>query len=307
LSRTQELNLKSLDMNERLPMLVQLLRRVLPETITVDLIPGARLPPIEGDASQLDQVFMNLCINARDAMPSGGRLTLETEQVVINGAFAAANPWARLGRYVLITVTDTGVGMPRDILERIFEPFFTTKKEQAGTGLGLAVAYGIIRQHGGMLSCYSEVNVGTTFKVYLPVQSRPVEDVGQKLEETVAPGTERILVAEDDPAVRTMVQRILSRAGYQVVTVENGEAACQRAETERFQLVILDVVMPGMTCQAALERLEALLPSARFLLSSGYTAETNVAALLKGAAHELLHKPYDPDRLLRAVRRVLDG
>jgi len=288
LSRRQDLNLASLDMNERLQILVQLLKRVLPETIAVDLIPGARLPPIAGDASQLDQVFMNLCINARDAMPSGGRLTLETEQVVINGSYAATHPWAQPGRYVLVTVTDTGVGIPREILERIFEPFFTTKKEHAGTGLGLAVAYGIVRQHGGMLSCYSEVDVGTTFKVYLPVQSRPAGDVGSKLQERPALGHERILVAEDDAAVRAVVERILTRAGYGVATVEDGEAACRLAAGEKFELVILDVVMPGMTCQAALERLKALLPDACFLLSSGYTAETNVAALLNSAAHLLL-------------------
>ncbi len=216
-------------MNERLQAMVQLLKRVLPETIGVDLIPGARLPLVEADASQLDQVFMNLCINARDAMPAGGRLTLETEQVVINGAYAATHPWAQPGRYVLITVTDTGVGMSRDILERIFEPFFTTKREQQGTGLGLAVCYGIVRQHGGMLNCYSEVNVGTTFKIYLPVLSRAVRDVGDKIQGAVAAGHERILVAEDDPSVRTVVQRILERAGYTVVAAENGEAACQVA------------------------------------------------------------------------------
>ena len=306
LSRTQELTLKSLDMNERLHSLMLLLRRVMPATIAVDVIPGARLPLVEGDASQLDQVFMNLCINARDAMPAGGRLTLETEQVVVNSSYAATHPWAQPGRYVLVTVTDTGVGMPRDILERIFEPFFTTKKEHAGTGLGLAVAYGIIRQHGGMLNCYSEVNVGTTFKVYLPVQARAVRDVGNKLERAVGTGNERVLVAEDDPAVRVVVRRILERSGYQVVAVENGEAACRCAGEQAFDLVILDVVMPGMTCQAALERLQMLLPAARFLLSSGYTAETNVAALLTSSVHELLRKPYDPDRLLRAVRRVLD-
>ena len=239
-------------------------------------------------------------------MPAGGRLTIETEQVVINGSYAATHPWAQPGRYVLVTVTDTGVGMPREILERIFDPFFTTKKDHAGTGLGLAVAYGIVRQHGGMLNCYSEVNVGTTFKVYLPVHARAVLDVGSKLEGAVGTGSERVLIAEDDPAVRLLVRRILERAGYRVVAVEHGEAACRSAAEQAFDLVILDVVMPGMTCQAALERLSALLPGARFLLSSGYTAETN-AALLTAGDHELLRKPYDPDRLLRAVRRVLDA
>src|SRR6185369_15612804 len=161
------------------------------------------------DASQLDQVFMNLCINAREAMPAGGKITIETEQVLLNADFVAAHPWAATGRYVLVTVTDTGTGMPREVMDRVFEPFFTTKKERGGTGLGLAVAYGVVRQHRGLLHCYSEPGVGTVFKVYLPVYARAASDVGHKIEGATPRGREKILVGEDDPAVRGVTVRVL--------------------------------------------------------------------------------------------------
>jgi signal transduction histidine kinase len=306
MSHAQALQLRALDLNDQLGQLLTLLRRLLPETVAIDLIPGARLPQVEGDAAQLDQVFMNLCINAREAMPSGGRITLETEQVVLNGPFVAAHPWAKPGRYVLTTVTDTGVGMPRDVQEHVFEPFFTTKKERGGTGLGLAVAYGVIRQHGGLLHCYSEVGVGTSFKVYLPAYARAAGDVGHKVEAAVPRGNERILVAEDDPAVRAMTVRVLKGAGYDVVAVENGAAAARSASEGVFALVLLDVVMPEMSGREAFKAVRAAQPAARIVLASGYTADIDIGDLLANGG-VFLQKPYDPDELLRMVRRVLDG
>src|SRR6185369_8047792 len=177
MSHAQSLEMRPVDLNDRLKQLLALLQRVLSETITMELIEGLRPPIVEGDASQLDQVFMNLCINAREAMPAGGKITLETEQVLVNADFVAAHPWATSGRYMLVTVTDTGSGMPREVVDRVFEPFFTTKKERGGTGLGLAVAYGVVRQHRGLLHCYSELSVGTVFKIYLPVYARVVSDI----------------------------------------------------------------------------------------------------------------------------------
>jgi two-component system cell cycle sensor histidine kinase/response regulator CckA len=306
MSRSQELELRSVDVNTRLEQLMVLLKRVLPETIRVDLIPGANVLPVQADATQLDQIFMNLCINSRDAMPNGGRLTIETEQVLINGEYAAVHPWARKGRYVLVTVTDTGTGMSPDVVERVFEPFFTTKGPQAGTGLGLAVAYGIVRQHRGMMHCYSEVGIGTSFKVYLPASEQLVGNVGKKLTLIAPSGTERILLAEDDAGVRAVAVKILTRAGYDVTAVENGDAACRAVAKEDFHLVVLDVVMPGMACAETVTRIEALKPGTRVLLASGYTGGAQIFDGIGSAPLELLMKPYDPDRLLRGVRNMID-
>jgi signal transduction histidine kinase/CheY-like chemotaxis protein len=309
MSRDQDLQLEPTDLNVRLGALLELVRRLFPETIEVDLIAAAALPLVEADQSQLDQVFMNLCLNARDAMPHGGRLTLETEQVLVNGRFAETHPWARPGRYVLITLTDTGVGMTREVVDRIFEPFFTTKGPEAGTGLGLAVSYGIIRKHGGMLHCYSEPGVGTTFKVYLAATERLAGVVGSKLVPRVpsARGHERILVAEDDPAVRAIATRILLRGAYEVTAVESGTAACDLAREQEFDLVLLDVVTPGMSCRQVVDRLRELRPNLPIVLASGYAAGENLAELTRETAIEFLRKPYDPDGLLRTLRRILDG
>jgi CheY-like chemotaxis protein len=293
-------------MNVQLRQLLELARRILPETIGIDFIEGSGLPLVEGDGSQIDQVLMNLFINARDAMGEGGRLTVETEQVLINGGYVETHPWAKSGRYVLITVTDTGVGMSREVLEHVFEPFFTTKGQRAGTGLGLAVAYGIVRQHRGMLQCYSEVGVGTTFKIYLPTIERLASTVGTKLQRPILRGKERILVAEDDELVRAVAVRILEKAGYKVTAVEDGDAACRTVAAELFDLLLLDVVMPGMPCREVIDRVGALRPEMRILLASGYTAGANITALTERTGLELLSKPYDPDQMLRAVRDALD-
>jgi signal transduction histidine kinase len=306
MSHSQTLQLRPIDLNDRLKQLLALLQRVLSETIKVELIEGSHLPLVEGDASQLDQVFMNLCINAREAMPGGGKITIETDQVLLNADFVAAHPWATSGRYVLVTVTDTGSGMPREVVDRVFEPFFTTKKESGGTGLGLAVAYGVVRQHRGLLHCYSEPGVGTVFKIYLPMHVRVAADISTRIEGVAPRGYEKILLGEDDAAVRGATVRVLESAGYSVVAVENGAEACQAAGRARFDLVLLDVIMPEMSCRDALKGLRAELPEARYILSSGYTADLNVDELLKGGT-VLLEKPYDPGQLLRVVRQVLDS
>jgi len=306
MSRAQPLSVVSISPNARVAALVPLLTRMIPETIAVDFIPHHHDGYVEADPTQFDQVLMNLAINARDAMPNGGRLTIEIEHVVVNGAFRATHPWAKPGRYVLITVTDDGVGMPPEVVGRVFEPFFTTKQDRAGTGLGLSVAHGIVRQHGGLLHCYSEPGVGTTFKIYWPISERSAADVGPKLEGPVRGGTESILVAEDDTAVAGVARRILEGAGYSVAVVNSGHAACDTAATEAFDLVLLDVVMPGLSAHEVIAELNRTRPGLRILLASGYTADTNVGELVRQSSIQLLRKPYDPDQLLRAVRRRLE-
>jgi two-component system, cell cycle sensor histidine kinase and response regulator CckA len=306
MSRSQPLRLEVLDLNRRLASLTDILARVLPATIEVELACAEKLPAVEADASQLDQVLMNLCINARDAMPKGGRLTLMTEEVMADAAFVKGHPWAKPGRYVLATVTDTGIGMAAAVRERVFEPFFTTKTEGAGTGLGLAVAYGIVVRHGGMLSCQSEPGAGARFLVYLPVRGRAVSAAGVMLEGAVAGGHERILVAEDDAGVRGVIGRVLRGAGYAVELVTDGVAACEAARKADYDLVLLDVIMPAMTGPDALREIRSLHPGVRFVLSSGYVGDTSALALVEAGDATMLEKPYDPDTLLRTVRHVLD-
>ncbi|MBK6687849.1 MAG: response regulator [Deltaproteobacteria bacterium] len=306
MGRRQPQTLDTVDLNERLQGLLRLLGRVLPANLSVDLIEGQHLPTVLADGGQLDQVFLNLCLNARDAMPDGGRLTLESELVLLNGAYVRAHPWAKPGRYVLVTVTDTGTGMPPEVLERVFEPFFSTKRDQ-GNGLGLAVAYGIVQQHQGMMHAYSEVGVGSSFKVYLPAYERGATTVGPKLESAVRGGKEKILVAEDDPQVRRVIRRILENAGYEVHAVNDGQEAVEAVQAQpNYDLIVLDAMMPRLSGRQAYEQIKAQGTGAHFLFSSGYSADLLPPLLLAEAGIEVLQKPYDPDRLLRAVRSALD-
>jgi len=308
MGRKQAQSLEPLDVNARLGALLQLLKRLFPAHLSVDLILSAHLPTVLSDANQFDQVFMNLSVNARDAMPAGGRLTIESEQVVLNGEYVQAHPWAKTGRYVAITVSDTGVGMPADVVERVFEPFFTTKGASVGTGLGLAVAYGIVQQHGGMMHAYSEVGVGSTFKVYLPAYDRDATAIGPKLSGSVKGGTEKILVAEDNPQVQGILRRILERGGYAVTAVGDGQQAIDAVKRgERFDAIILDAMMPHVGGREAYEQIRKLDAVAAVLFSSGYAADFFPARVLTELGVELLQKPYDPDQLLRVVRRTLDA
>jgi len=307
MSRKQPLRLTVIDLNERVRGVVGMLRRLLPADIAIDFIAGARLPAVEADPGQLEQVLVNLCVNARDAMPSGGTVTLETEHVVVNGAYRRLHPWAQPGRYVLISVTDTGVGMSPETLERAFEPFFTTKDPERGSGLGLSIAYGIIQQHSGMIHGYSELGMGSTFKVYLPVHSRLATDVGNKLQGPIPRGHERVLVADDQEHVRTVMRRVLEEAGYDVTVVDDGTRAVAACAATSFDLVILDAVMPQMGGREAYERIRVAHPDTCFLFSSGYGADALPASLLRDLDVRLVPKPFDPETLLRAVRDVLDA
>jgi two-component system cell cycle sensor histidine kinase/response regulator CckA len=307
LGQKQPLRVETVDINATVQGFMGLVRRLLPANIQSDVIAGAALPKLQLDPFQLQQVLMNLALNGRDAMPSGGRLTIETEQVVVNSDYRRAHPWARPGRYVLITVSDTGVGMPPAILERVFEPFFTTKAQGEGTGLGLAVTWSIIQQHGGMIHAYSDVGIGTAFKVYLPAAEQEATQVAKKIVGAVPRGVERILVADDQPHVLHLMKRVLEGAGYQVTTAADGADAVAAATVEKFDLYLFDAVMPRMSGREACERIRVQQPRARFLFASGYGAEALPASFLKNMGVETIPKPLDPDTLLRAVRAVLDA
>jgi signal transduction histidine kinase len=284
---------------------VRLVRRLLPASFELDVIAGTGLPRVRADRVQLEQVLMNLVLNARDAMPAGGRIVVETEQVLVNGDYRRAHPWAKPGRYVLMTVSDTGIGMAPETAERVFEPFFTTKGPGEGSGLGLAVVWGVVQQHGGMVHCYSEPGLGSSFKVYLPAAEQQASLVGSKIVGAVPRGTEHILVADDQPYVLRLLERVLVGAGYRVTTVRDGVEAVQAASPD-IDLYVLDAVMPRISGREACERIRQQHPGARFLFASGYGMEALPASFLEDMGIAMISKPMDPDTLLRAVRAALD-
>ncbi len=306
-SRRQVLRPMDLNMNQVVENLLLMLRRLIPGNIEIDFIPAHSPGTIHGDPVQMEQVLMNLVLNAKDAMPDGGKITIETENVVINGDFSRNHPWARQGRYLLLSVTDTGKGMPPEILEHAFEPFFSTKEVGKGTGLGLATVYGIVEQHGGMIHAYSEVGKGSTFKVYLPIVERPAATVGTKLQGPVPGGRETILLAEDDPAVRELVSRVLETAGYSVIAAEDGEKALQLflERGDEVDLALLDVVMPGMGGAALARELRARVPELPLLLMSGYPSRAGEGGMELEGETDLLIKPFDGETLLRKIRDTL--
>ncbi len=306
--RQQTLQKGDVDLNKAIKDLLRMIRRVIGEQITVDFIPGHELGNVLADRAQVDQVLLNLCINARDALPNGGRITIETENVLVNGAFRESHPWAKPGRYVLVTVSDNGIGMDRETVSRIFEPFFTTKAKDKGTGLGLAVVYGVVKQHDGMVHVYSEPQKGTTFKIYLPMVERSASSVGPKHVPSQPRGTETVLLAEDEAMVRDLAQRILTRAGYRVLVAGDGFEACSvfALHQKDVALAILDVVMPQLGGPKAYERMVAQRPGLPVIYCSGYAGSALDGEAVNSADGKILAKPYGADELLAAVRGALD-
>jgi signal transduction histidine kinase/CheY-like chemotaxis protein len=301
ISRTHPLTLQAVDLGDRLRSLSTLLHRILPERITLELSDDGEPALVDGDPSQLDQVLMNLCINARDAMPQGGSLKIRTELVPVD---PNARPGEEAGPWIAVAVTDSGSGMPPEVVERVFEPFFTTKPDRVGTGLGLAVVFSIVRQHGGTITCESAVGQGTTFRFRLPVAREHAVPASTPAA-SPRTGTGRILVADDDTDIRETVGRILDSAGYSTLTVADGNAAAAAVRAEAFDLAFLDVVMPGPTCVDLVSRLRTLRPDLRVLLSSGYAADADILRLAQDQCSGLLVKPFAFAELMRAVRDAL--
>jgi two-component system cell cycle sensor histidine kinase/response regulator CckA len=310
-SRRQVLQPKVLDLNGIVVGLDKLLRRLMDEDIEMLTVADKHVGAIKADPGQIEQVIMNLVVNARDAMPDGGRLVVETASVDLDGTYARDHATVRPGRYVMLAVSDTGVGMSAETVAHIFEPFYTTKENGRGTGLGLSTVYGIVKQSGGYVWVYSEPGKGTTFKVYLPC----VDEVVDTLPATKVPapgqarmGTETILLVEDEPDLRELTRTVLASKGYTVVEARNAEEAERLVESQgtKIQLLLTDVIMPGISGRELAKRILARNGAMRVLYMSGYTY--NVIAqggtLERGVA--FLQKPFTPSGLVEKVREVLD-
>ncbi len=308
-SRRQISRPRLVDLGRTLGDMETMLRRLLSENITLEVRRGPGLWPARVDPGQIEQVVMNLVVNARDAMPGGGRLVLETRNVTLDEDFVAARPELLPGPHVRLSVRDTGCGMDAETLEHAFEPFFTTKEVGRGTGLGLSTVYGIVRQSRGHIAVHSEPGRGTSFEIFLPAETGAPGEHAETRRDALPPaGTETILVCEDDLAVRDLTRRMLEGAGYTVLTGANGVEALEVAARHGapIHLLITDVIMPGMDGRKLASEMVARDPALKVLFISGYTADivTHRGALVRGV--EFLEKPFTWHRLLWRVREVLE-
>jgi PAS domain S-box-containing protein len=312
LSRQQVMNPKVLDLNGVIVEMDKMLRRLIGEDIDLKTVPTVNLGRVKADAGQVEQIVMNLVVNARDAMPQGGKLTLETANVTLDADCIGGQGGSPSGRYVMLAVTDTGTGMDAETRSRIFEPFYTTKPIGYGTGLGLSTVHGIVSQSGGHIEVYSEVGHGTTFKVYFPTVDDALESAQPRRPDTAElGGQESILVIEDDDLVRNVTTRALQASGYRIVAAATRTEAWDACDARwqeggAFDLVIADVVMPGMSLQKLVARIRSVHPNARILYMSGYTDR---AILHQGQLTDreaFLQKPFAIDDLLARIRGMLD-
>jgi len=310
-SRRQVMQPRDLDLNEIVTSLVKMLQRIIGEDVRLQLELHPAPLIIHADAGMLDQVLMNLVVNARDAMSNGGRLVIETSEKTVDEDLARLNPDAVPGRYVGLSINDTGCGIPPEILPRIFEPFFTTKEPGKGTGLGLATVYGIVKQHKGWLKVYSEPGRGTNFQIFLPASAGTSADPAQPAARPKPRGgTETILLVEDEPAVRSLTRTILERRGYQVLEAANGVEGFSVWQEHRgaVSLLLTDLVMPaGVSGQKLARQIQAEKPGLKVIFTSGYSPEIAGRELELRSGENFLQKPCSPDQLLETVRRCLDG
>jgi PAS domain S-box-containing protein len=310
-ARRQAIQVSTVELNAGLANLLKMVRRVLGEQVSLHFVPGAQPMLVEADPGMLDQAVLNLCINARDAMPTGGTLTLATEAVELDAAAAAAMPDARPGKFCCLVVKDTGVGMSPDVLQHLFEPFFTTKEVGKGTGLGLASLHGIVHQHQGWVTVASSVGAGTTFRIFLPVSTKVVRGASAS-PFAAAPmpgGSETILLVEDEAVVRRMTTVVLQRLGYRVVAAADGPEARRlwQEHAEKINLLFADMVMPGGLSGLQLgEELRKQRRELKILLMSGYSSEIIRGESLTEAGIVFLPKPFEAAVLAHAVRRCLD-
>ncbi len=309
-SRKQVLQPKIVNLNDSVRQLEHMLGRLIGAQIEIKTRLQADLQLVKADPNQLDQVVMNLAVNARDAMPGGGVLTLETENVLLDAEYARTHPGVRPGPHVVLCIRDNGIGMDADTQARVFEPFFTTKAPGTGTGLGLSTVYGIVRQSGGHIWVYSEPGLGTVFKIYFPVTEESIEENPEDAVPADAlRGAETVLVVDDSEALRPVVTRTLRHYGYAVLEASSGEEAIRLAERESnpIHLLLTDIVMPGMTGPELARELLRWHPALRVLFMSGYAENAIVREGLRHPSAGFIEKPFSPETLAREVRRALDA
>ena len=308
-SRRQILQPRELNLNTVLSDMRKMLQRLIGEDVELQMILREDVGYVKADPAQIEQVVMNLAVNARDAMPEGGKLIIETANVELDQDYASTHADVDPGPYVMLAVSDTGVGMDEETRQRIFEPFFTTKEVGKGTGLGLSTVYGIVKQSGGHIWVYSEPGEGTTFRIYLPrVPTPEAGPLARKAERGTLRGSEKVLLVEDEDVVRQLAETVLQRFGYTVLSARTPAEALNLAGQHRrdIDLIVTDVVMPGMNGAVLVEKLREQLPNARVIFTSGYTNNAIVHKGVLDEGKEFLQKPYSPEALLETVRTVLD-
>ena len=308
-SRRQILEFKTVNLNNLIQAMEKMLRRMIGEDIELIIHGAENLGSIKTDPGQMEQILMNIVVNARDAMPSGGKLILETDNVHLDEEYARSYPSVKPGYYVKLSISDTGCGMTPEIRERVFEPFFTTKEKGKGTGLGLSTVYGIVKQSDGNVWVHSEPGKGTTFAIYLPRMDGPAEMLIKKGESDEVPrGDETVLVVEDEEAVRKYAVRILKKQGYKVLEATQGDEALLALERhpETIDLILTDVVMPGMSGPKLVESLQQIRKKSKILYMSGYTDESVIRHGVREGEVNFVQKPFTLEMLGRRVREVLD-
>ncbi|UFS71388.1 ATP-binding protein [Geomonas sp. RF6] len=307
-SRKQPLEFRKVNLNDVVANFIKLLRRTIREDITIELKPAATPLVIEADVGQIEQVILNLLVNAQDAMPRGGRLIIESWRAELDEMEAAIHQDVTPGLYCVLALSDTGCGMDQDTQRRIFEPFFTTKEAGKGTGLGLASVYGIVRQHSGSILVYSEPRRGTTFKVYLPCAGETAVEAAESGSTEIVGGTEVILLVEDDEIVRSLTETVLGSLGYTVLVAEDGKKALKLLEEHggEVQLLLTDVVMPHMSANDLYCFVQSRFPETRILYMSGYTSDVVAETGLLEKGIHFIQKPFSVKALANKVREVID-
>ncbi len=298
-----------MNLNQQVEETKNLLRQSIPKMIALDLELQDDLYTVNADPTQIEQILINFALNARDAMVEGGRIVIQTKNVVLDEKFCKTRPEMKPGDYVVLSVADSGLGMDRETLQHIFDPFFSTKEVGRGSGLGLSLVYGMVKNHSGYIECSSEPGGGTRFDIYLPAIVDGPMPAEKDVNDTQPRGNGTLLVVDDEMFIRDLAEQIFPKFGYSVMTAASGEKALDvyRQWQNRIDLVILDVIMPGMGGRQCLERLLAMDPKVKVIMASGYSNTGPARDVLSAGARSFISKPYQVNEILKTIREVLGG